>query len=394
MKKIICFALLLSFHVVSLAQSNELHVDSVYEDDGDNSARGTEKRKYPNQDVPDDGNPAHYQSLLKIQIPLSDAKIEKENAGIVSIEYKTGEIWVWIFNGENQPPEIKIMHKDYLPLAVSLKEHGIATKGMDVFVIKVSAPSAGLKEAERLYNDLKLGAALNAYRDVVNEENAKDADKEFAKKRINLLTENNSLVIRLNNAANKRYMEYKRIEKSASKLEKMSKLKKMYDIYDDLYKRTSIPEYIRRVNKIKKALFSLNGETTFKGEVVFMLESEDGGEYVPKRKKVKVFAYGLKKQTDKRIRLFGLETEIGPRNPVDNELPIKPIKDKKDKNDDIETDELGRFQFTIENLEGFEFLRFESKYDKETYKSSDKELTFDENGQIKGDFGIIRLTKK
>lgn len=224
MKYILFLALLFSFPISLSAQNGEMRVETVYKDGSDLSAKGSEKRKYPSPDYPDDGDPANYQALIKILLPLNDAKIEKENSGIVSIEYKTGEIWVWTYNGGAQPSEIKIMHSGYHPLTINLKEHGIETKGTEVYVVKVSVPSAAITEADMFYYDLDFEQALIRYQKILNDENCSETEKDIAKIRCELLLNNNSAVIKLNKWASAQFNDYLDKESVRGRIEKIESL--------------------------------------------------------------------------------------------------------------------------------------------------------------------------
>lgn len=345
----ILFALLVLCNVSLFAQNGELKVVSFIDADAKNidmHARGSTTRR----EVPD--APDTYQALIKILLPLEGVEIKKMR-GITSVENYAdkGEYWVWIEPGDDQPMYIQINHRDYHPLVVKLEDYGFGTQQLKTYHVEVSVPSAVLEEAERLYNNIKLSDALDAYNKIVIDNNAKTADKELAQKRIDLIPE----CMKINENATlfaRRYIEMVR-NKEASKDALIKNLENAIYWYKRLYEVSGINKARSMSNRFSEIREEISGTTVVEGTINLMQRISSGVWNKKKHGKIKNITVEI---TNKMLH-----------NEVRTQI--------------INTDRNGFFTFEIKN--GYHVgVTFKCIYDGVKYQSEEIELSDDKHLNI------------
>lgn len=342
----VLFAFMFLYNVSLYAQNGELMAVSFVDASSDDfSARGANKRAIP--DYPD-----IYQSLIKVLLPLEGAEIKKMN-GIISVENHAdkGEYWVWTCPGDEQPMYIQINHRDYHPLVVKLADYNIITEPMSTYHVEVSVPSALLAEAERLYNNIKLNEALNAYKKIVLNDDIKTADKELAQKRIGLIPE----CMKINENATlfaRRYIEMVR-NKEASKDVLIENLENAIYWYKRLYEVSGINKARSMSNRFSEILEEKSGTTVVEGTINLM-------------QKISFGVWNKKKH--------------GEIKNITVEITNKMLRDEV-RTQIINTDKNGFFTFEIKN--GYHVgLTFKCIYDGIKYQSEEIELADDKHLNI------------
>ena len=118
-------------------QAQKLTVEKMAQDASDLSAR-----TYGRHDVND--KPC---ALVKVQLAVKDAVFEGNVIG--SVDYKTGEYWVYMSEGSR---ELRIKHPNFLPLHVNFMDYGLGRQGVrqrQTYTLTLVIPQASASVREQ-----------------------------------------------------------------------------------------------------------------------------------------------------------------------------------------------------------------------------------------------------
>lgn len=146
---------------------SEMTIDSVWHDPVKDISAMSEKR-LPLV------NGENYYAQIMVEVGLDGVEFDGIEQ-FMPAERRQGIYYVYVPKGEEQAETFYIIHPDFQPLPVALKDYGIeSVKGGRDYHIRINNPPRTIMEADRAFGSLDFNSALLLYADVLQNANLYD----------------------------------------------------------------------------------------------------------------------------------------------------------------------------------------------------------------------------